>query len=117
MLLEKNENILVGKLIGLLNGLEADQRILEIKDEIVNFLMDIKNKNNLDHDIDDIIKLKEKYLPDCLSCSSPCGRTNDFYLNDQSEEKRNYYFDFLNSFNEKMSIDDIAYYLTRLIWI
>ncbi|UKI50197.1 MAG: hypothetical protein L6U99_01665 [Clostridium sp.] len=41
------------------------------------------------------------YLPDCLSCSSPCGRTNDFYLNVQSKEKRNYYFDFLNSFDEK----------------
>ena len=117
MLLDKNEDILVGKLIGLLNGLDADPRINEIKDDVIKFIWDIKNNKNLDNDISTIIKLKEKYLPDCLICTSPCGRTNDFYLNEQSEEKRSYYFEFLNEFNDKMNIADITYSLTKVVWL
>ncbi len=89
MLLEENKNVLFGKLIGLINGLYDEEDELEkVKLDILDSLKSLKNNENIDLMISKLIKDKELYLPNCITCLSPCGRTNDYSINDNDDSIR-----------------------------
>ena len=83
MLLDDNKNILFGKLVGLINGLYDEKESLDqIKDDIYDSLKALKEYKNIEIMINKLVIDKKKYLPNCLTCVSPCGRTNDYFIND-----------------------------------
>lgn len=81
-MLDLSINILLGKMLGLINGLYSESNIDKIEEDIKNALKLIKEGSNLDDTINKFIDLKAIYLKNCLTCQAPCGRTFDFYLND-----------------------------------
>ena len=88
MLLDDNKNILFGKLVGLINGLYDEKESLDqIKDDIYDSLKALKENKNIEIMINKLIDDKKKYLPNCLTCVSPCGRTNDFYINEYEDKE------------------------------
>ena len=105
MLLEDNKNILFGKLVGLINGLYDEKESLDkIKDDIYDSLKALKENENIETMINKLIDDKKKYLPNCLTCVSPCGRTNDFYINDCDDKDEK--IDCLNYLLENYELYD-----------
>lgn len=89
MLLEDNKNLLFGKLVGLINGLYDEEDVMEIlHQDILDSLKALKTSNGVDEMVNKLIEDKKKHLPNCLVCASPCGRTNDYYINDELETDR-----------------------------
>lgn len=119
MLLD-DENIVLAKLISIVNGVTAEGDINNIKDIVFEVCKALKNNENLSYYINYLTNLKEKLLPDCLVCAYPCGRTNDFYLNSLDDKKRdlkiNEYKLFINIFNENIDYNDVLYSLIKLSW-
>ncbi len=108
MLLDDNKNLLFGKLVGLINGLYDEEDVMEeIKDDIYNSLKAIKESNNVDEMVNKLIEDKKKHLPNCLVCTSPCGRTNDYYINDEIESDRD---DKINRLNKLLDIYETLEY-------
>lgn len=98
MLLDDNKNLLFGKLVGLINGLYDEEDVMEeIHNDILDSLKALKTSNNVDEMVNKLVEDKKKHLPNCLVCASPCGRTNDYYINDEIEEDRN---DKINRLNK-----------------
>lgn len=118
MLLDEDLNILIGKMIGLINGLSMDPKLNELEPELRKTLFSIKNGEDIKPLIDKFIELKKTFLPNCVVCASPCGRSNDCYLNDFEEPKRtdkiNELNKFIADFNDSMSLHDIE---KGLVWL
>lgn len=121
MLLEEWENKLLAVLIGLVNGLEADNKYYLAEKEIREALDFLKNKVDDNNIIDKLRRKKEELLKDCLTCSCPCGRSFDYYLNaikdpNEKEDKINSYKEFLKNLNKNTTIDQIVYNICKLTW-
>lgn len=101
MLLEENKNTLFGKLVGLINGLYDEKDELEkVKEDIINSMKSLKENKDIDIMIEKIINDKKLYLPNCLTCLSPCGRTSDYSINSNDEETR---LDQINKLNDLLT--------------
>jgi hypothetical protein len=108
MLLDDNKNLLFGKLVGLINGLYDEEDVMEeIHNDILDSLKALKTSNNVDEMVNKLVEDKKKHLPNCLVCASPCGRTNDYYINDEIEEDRN---DKINRLNKLLDIYETLEY-------
>lgn len=121
MLLEEWENKLLAVLIGLVNGLEAENKYYLAEKEIREALDFLKNKVDDNNIIDKLRRKKEELLKDCLMCSYPCGRSFDYYLNaikdpNEKEDKINSYKEFLKNLNKNTTIDQIVYNICKLTW-
>lgn len=119
-MLSKIEDTLVSKMIGLFNGLET-----EIDDDIISYLNEwlkaLKEHKVEEKHLLQIINLKKKYLPNCLTCQNPCGRTADFSINSISnvalrDKRINDYLHFIKEYNSSMSINDVVYNIVKLGW-
>lgn len=88
--MNEKENILIGKIVGLFRAIDADNSaVLTIDDYelIKQSLLAIKAGKQLDSFIDKITNLKKRLLPDCASCLFPCGRSEDFNINEIRNDK------------------------------
>lgn len=88
--MNEKENILIGKIVGLFRAIDADNSaVLTIDDYelIKQSLLAIKAGKQLDSFIDKITNLKNRLLPDCASCLFPCGRSEDFNINEIRNDK------------------------------
>lgn len=88
--MNEKENILIGKIVGLFRAIDADNSVvLNIDDYelIKQSLLAIKAGKQLDSFIDKITNLKNRLLPDCASCLFPCGRSEDFNINEIRNDK------------------------------
>lgn len=84
------ENILIGKIVGLFRAIDADNSVVLTIDDyelIKQSLLAIKAGKQLDSFIDKITNLKNRLLPDCASCLFPCGRSEDFNINEIRNDK------------------------------
>ena len=80
-MLEPNKEILIAKIIGLLNGLDGEGVSFKEENMLRSALDAIKNNRDLTKYITFFDEKKREYLPNCLTCQSPCGRSNDYYIN------------------------------------
>lgn len=120
MLLEE-ENLLVGKLIALLNGLDEVENSAPIEDFIRRALRAICENQSLKNLISEAEQLKRIHLYQCFLCKEKCGRTEDFFLNSIlplqiRELKSEKYLQFKDAYTEQVSFKDIVYRLTSLSW-
>lgn len=121
MKINENENVLIGKLIGFLNGLDEFLPTPSLIDEIKRIVWDLKNKINIEKDIEIIDDLKKKYLSSCFTCASPCGRTNDYSINDiinaeLREDRIREYNEFISNYSLDTEFKDIVFHLSKLSW-
>jgi len=120
-MLDALENKVIAKLIGLLNGLDEFPLTNDVKEDIKDILMDVKEKKNLEKDLEILDSYKHQFLSNCFTCVYQCGRTNDYFLNsienEELKEKRiNDYKEFINNYTKDMDFDEIAYNLCKLSW-
>ena len=108
-MLEPNKEILIAKIIGLLNGLDG---------EGVSFKEENMLRSALTKYITFFDEKKREYLPNCLTCQSPCGRSNDYYINKQSDnlKKEQELLDFFNNYSDKMPLEEVIYQLIKISW-
>lgn len=88
--MNEKENILIGKIVGLFRAIDADNSLVLTIDDyelIKQSLLAIKAGKQLDSFIDKITNLKNRLLPDCASCLFPCGRSEDFNINEIRNDK------------------------------
>lgn len=88
--MNEKENILIGKIVGLFRAIDADNSVVLTIDDyelIKQSLLAIKATKQLDSFIDKITNLKNRLLPDCASCLFPCGRSEDFNINEIRNDK------------------------------
>ncbi len=88
--MNEKENILIGKIVGLFRAIDADNSVVLTIDDyelIKQSLLAIKAGKQLDSFIDKITNLKNRLLPDCASCLFPCGRSEDFNINEIRNDK------------------------------
>lgn len=88
--MNEKENILIGKIVGLFRAIDADNSVVLTIDDyelIKQSLLAIKTAKQLDSFIDKITNLKNRLLPDCASCLFPCGRSEDFSINEIRNDK------------------------------
>lgn len=88
--MNEKENILMGKIVGLFRAIDADNSVVLTIDDyelIKQSLLAIKAGKQLDSFIDKITNLKNRLLPDCASCLFPCGRSEDFNINEIRNDK------------------------------
>ena len=88
--MNEKENILIGKIVGLFRAIDADNSVVLTIDDyelIKQSLLAIKAVKQLDSFIDKITNLKNRLLPDCASCLFPCGRSEDFNINEIRNDK------------------------------
>lgn len=117
-MLEQNKEMLIAKIIGLLNGLDGEGAKFKEEDILKKALNAIKNNQSLDEYIAFFEEKKKEYLPNCLSCQSPCGRSNDYYISRQADVrlKEEMLKAFLNNYNASMLLDEVVYQLIKLSW-
>ena len=121
MELTKEEDLLLGKIIGLLNGIDEYEVTEELKVSINSCLMALKTKKNLKLYIELLVNLKAQYLSNCLTCFSKCGRTNDYSLNaisneDMKEKRIKKYYEFITCYDEEVSFEEVARTIASLGW-
>lgn len=88
--MNEKENILIGKIVGLFRAIDANNSVVLTIDDyelIKQSLLAIKATKQLDSFIDKITNLKNRLLPDCASCLFPCGRSEDFNINEIRNDK------------------------------
>lgn len=88
--MNEKENILIGKIVGFFRAIDADNSVVLTIDDyelIKQSLLAIKATKQLDSFIDKITNLKNRLLPDCASCLFPCGRSEDFNINEIRNDK------------------------------
>ena len=88
--MNEKENILISKIVGLFRATDADNSVVLTIDDyelIKQSLLAIKATKQLDSFIDKITNLKNRLLPDCASCLFPCGRSEDFNINEIRNDK------------------------------
>lgn len=88
--MNEKENILIGKIVGLFRAIDADNSVVLTIDDyelIKQSLLAVKTAKQLDSFIDKITNLKNRLLPDCASCLFPCGRSEDFNINEIRNDK------------------------------
>lgn len=88
--MNEKENILIGKIVGLFRAIDADNSVVLTIDDyelIKQSLLAIKATKQLDSFIDKITNLKNRLLPDCAICLFPCGRSEDFNINEIRNDK------------------------------
>ena len=88
--MNEKENTLIGKIVGLFRAIDADNSVVLTIDDyelIKQSLLAIKAGKQLDSFIDKITNLKNRLLPDCASCLFPCGRSEDFNINEIRNDK------------------------------
>ncbi len=115
------ENLLVGKLIALCNGLDEVEDSKELENFVRRSLLAIQRAQGLKPLILEAEELKKSYLASCLICKAKCGRTEDFSINSiLPEEIRNKkiekYRQWMSLYEAHMSFQDIVYHLTSLSW-
>ncbi len=121
MSLNAEENILLGKMIGLLNGISEAEVDTELILLIRKTLVGCQKKENLTEYISLWTKAKVTYLPGCSTCKTPCGRTMDFSINDISNEKikneRIIQWEELLSKNiSSLKVEEILFKISSLGW-
>lgn len=120
MLLEEKEELVLAKLIGFLNGIEGEG-INNNEESIIFEIMDaLVNNKNLDYYVGVLIELKKSYLPNCLTCMSPCGRSDDYHINKQDIDKRNEkinkYYELKNRYKSGIKYNELVYEISKLGW-
>ncbi len=118
MLLE--EDILLSKMIALLNGVDEFVCDQDFEQLIRDCLLAVQQQECLTPYIARLDDAKRKYLKNCLNCMSPCGRTTDYHLNDLTESFRilkiNKWKNFLTNYNMDTPFDKIVYEIASLSW-
>ena len=117
-MLEPNKEILIAKIIGLLNGLDGEGVSFKEENMLRSALDAIKNNRDLTKYITFFDEKKREYLPNCLTCQSPCGRYNDYYINKQSDnlKKEQELLVFFNNYSDKMPLEEVIYQLIKISW-
>jgi len=118
-MLNEYENIVVGKLCAIINGVTAEGDINSIKSIVIEVTKAIREKSDLKEYASMLTELKVKLLPDCMSCMYPCGRTNDFLINSLEEPIRSTKLKDYKLIIEKsanMNFEQLAYEYSRLTW-
>lgn len=116
MLLE-DENKLIGILVGYVNGVYGE--INDNFDFIIKALKTLKNKGNLENYITALDAIKDKALPNCKNCASPCGRTTNYDINALDEDIRNEKIKEVNELLNKLddiSKDELVLLISKLSW-
>lgn len=107
--MNEKEYILLGKIIGLLRAVDADNSIILTNDDyelIRQGLFSIKNNADVDFFIMKISNLKNQLLPDCASCAFTCGRSEDFNISEIKNDKlKNYKISKVNMLLNDSSLD------------
>lgn len=121
MILKTEENILLGKMIGLLNGISEAEVDTELMHLIRKTLVGCQNKEDLTEYISLWTKAKTTYLSNCCTCKSPCGRTMDYSINDISNEnikneKIKQWEELLNKNIGSLAVEEILYKISSLGW-
>lgn len=117
-MLEPNKEILIAKIIGLLNGLDGEGVSFKEENMLRSALDAIKNNRDLTKYITFFDEKKRESLPNCLTCQSLCGRSNDYYINKQSDnlKKEQELLDFFNNYSDKMPLEEVIYQLIKISW-
>ncbi len=119
MLLEE-EDILLSKMIALLNGLDEFGYDKEFEQLIRDCLLAVQQQECLTPYIARLDDAKRKYLKDCIICMVPCGRTTDYHLNDLTEDIRlpkiKKWKSFLRNYREDTPFDKMVYEIASLGW-
>ncbi len=121
MMLNALENTLLGKMIGLLNGISEDEVDTNLILLIRKTLVACQNREDLTEYISLWTKAKTTYLPGCSTCKTPCGRTMDFSINDISnekikQEKIRQWKELLNKKIASLKVEEIFYNISSLGW-
>lgn len=101
-LINKDNDILLGSLIGLVRAIDGNEHLVSENTNklIIEGLLNIKNK-----DINDLINKieeeKKNLIPSCYECLAKCGRTDNFNVEN-----------LLN--NDEKTIDNIRLYIENL---
>lgn len=117
-MVEQNKEILIAKIIGLLNGLDGEGTTFNEEKALRDALKAIKNNESLNDYIAFFDMKKNEYLPNCLTCLSPCGRSNDYYISkhEDNQKKEKELAIFLDNYNDNIPIDEVIYQLIRISW-
>lgn len=86
---------LAGVLVALARSTEGNEYL--VSDETNRLLIEgltLLSEDNMDNTstencIEKLRKEKNRIVPDCAVCASPCGRTNEYDLNDLEKEEEN----------------------------
>ena len=121
MQLKLEENLLLGQIIGLINGLYDDPRLFEIEDVVRKSLTAIKENQDLSEYRDLLIDTKKKFLNKCVTCSNSCGKSDDYQLNGISDDenrdiKITQFTKFLDLYDDKLDFQTIANELVMYRW-
>ncbi len=120
MMLEEKENVVLGKLIALVNGVISEGDIWILEDKIREILSALQQDKALDSMVVVLEELKKKYLINCMVCKTPCGKTSDYFLNElepqQREKKIKLYRDLLKKYDSKTEYQDILKAISELSW-
>lgn len=118
-MLDEKTDILMAKIIAFTAGIDGEGQNNQFIEEIKEAILAIKNNKKLDLYINKFIELKNKYLANCLTCKSPCGKSNDYHINNLSEDVRENkikLFQELCNDIDKLPDDEIIYQIIRLSW-
>lgn len=117
MFLEEKENVLFGKIVSLVKGLDGNPELSEVEMPLKNALTALYEKQPLDASIDEIQSLKEKYLFSCSGCAFPCGKTTDVDINAVTDEKKREEliesFYFFKEQQKSWTLDETVAYLVK----
>lgn len=105
-----------GCIFALLNTIPSTDEFPEISQHIIDCLKDIKDGNNLSSWITCLREDKKLVVPNCFSCQTPCGRSNEISLNSKTQMHRDQAMLVLNDL-DAMSMDDILFRLNRVLYI